>query len=500
MKTSKIFPQDWKNRHPYKDSDATDAYYTKIANRVMVALKHMQFDTVLDGDASKYVALALTSWFEDVISEIGIWKIFTTECKRRYGSYLPFYDTSEGEYFPEEINLDDVRFLLWHYVQQDGLDRSLINPENRGIEATAEAVYEIFDQEYEVAPENNTLRRFFENLDVSTKSFYPLRNTMEWFCFDCYLNFGNVQRLADITMDFIGEQDPIDCTPQYINAMTYNLRVDHILSTRSLLAWRSYQWLAKIIPDAAKRALLSEIIYKRYVGIYVDSADDEFVYAREMGADGQPIKITVESFDPKNLKHYLGKSALVSLLYFDGVWWVSGGMMKVDSAKLEEKAAEEANQRSMIKRAYDLYVETMGGNPILFFENTAEYEEFARKRLGMQGDGNSLYPNEVKGRDLFICGNPEGGIYTQFDLCDCLKHRDNKLYNKAEAKEYAHGILLDREIPYFVATKMIDEGLLSDAKMVSEKGDKHGHALMQRNIHFLNDYFREGCRELDYAK
>ncbi|MFI3278150.1 MAG: DUF3843 family protein, partial [Rikenellaceae bacterium] len=285
--SKKIFPKEWKETHPYKNSDPSDSYYTKIANRVLVALESTQFDEVLDKDKTRRVALALTSWFEDVMSDMGIWRAFTAECKRRYGSYLPFYDTSEDNYFPDEINLADVQFLLWHYVQQDSMGRALINPENIGLEMAAEVVYFLFDREYEVAPVNQTLQNFFANLDVSTKSFYPLRNVMEWFCYGCYLNIYNEEKLYDITMDFFEEQDMDKRDARYFNMMTYNIRVDHLLSARNILALTSYQWLAMIVKDSAKKELLGEVSYKRFVGIYVDSADDEYVYAREVGSNGE---------------------------------------------------------------------------------------------------------------------------------------------------------------------------------------------------------------------
>ena len=37
--------------------------------------------------------------------------------KELYGKYLPFY-TPDDHYYDDEVNLEDVRFLLWHYTQQ----------------------------------------------------------------------------------------------------------------------------------------------------------------------------------------------------------------------------------------------------------------------------------------------------------------------------------------------------------------------------------------------
>ncbi len=498
--SKKIFPKEWKETHPYKNVDPSDLYYTKIANSVLLALETTQFDEVLDKDMTRRVALALTSWFEDVMSDIGIWRAFTAECKRRYGSYLPFYDTSEDNYFPDEINLADVQFLLWHYVQQECVDEKLINPENMGLKMTAEIVYNLFDIEYEEAPVNQTLYSFFATLDVSKKSFYPLRNVMEWFCYGCYLNIWNEDELFDITMDFFEEQDIAKGDAKFVNMMTYNIRVDHLLSTRNILALTSYQWLARIVEDSTKQELLRNISYKQYVGIYVDSADDEYVYAREVGSNGEPLKITIESFDPKNIKLYHGKTAITSLLYFDGVWWISGAMMQIEADQLEDRIAKDQKNKEMIKAANDIFVENTKGKRVLFFKDTEEYEKFARKTLGLQGDSANFFPAEVEGDDLFVCANPKGGIYTQFDICSCLKHPDNPMYDPKEARESAHGVLLDAEVPYYVATLMIDEGLLADARMVSQIGVKHGHKLMQDNIYFLNDYFRGRCRELDYIE
>ncbi|MFI3314484.1 MAG: DUF3843 family protein [Rikenellaceae bacterium] len=497
--SKKIFPREWKETHPHKNSDPSDSYYAKIANRVLVALESTQFEEILDKNMIRCVALALTSWFEDVMSDLGIWRAFTSECKRRYGSYLPFYDTSEDNYFPDEINLEDVRFLLWHYVQQDNIGKRLLNPENIELRITAETVYHIFDQEYEDAPINHTLQNFFTNLDVSAKSFYPLRSVMEWFCYDCYLNIYNEEKLFDKTMDFFKEQDIHERDAKFVSMMSYNIRVDHLSSARNILALTSYQWLAMIENDPAKKELLRNICYKQHVGIYVDSADDEYVYAREIGSNGELLKITIESFDPKNIKLYLdGKAALTSLLYFDGAWWISGTMIQIDASELENSIAEDKETSEMIKASYDLFIEKTEGKRVLFFKNTNEYEKFAHNTLGFRGDKANFFPTEVEGDDMFVCANPNSGIYTQFNICSCFKHPDNPLYDKEDAEGYAHVMLLDAEIPYCVATLMIDEGLLADAQMVSTQGKKHGHKLMQDNIYFLNDYFRERCRDIDY--
>ena len=109
---------------------------------------------------ARYFSLCLTAWFEDVISQVGIWTTFTAACKKRYGNWLPFYPLDEN-YYPDEINVEDIRFLLWHHIQFSSRDEGrIINPENPGIELIANELYCILDEIYETAPENERLWQF----------------------------------------------------------------------------------------------------------------------------------------------------------------------------------------------------------------------------------------------------------------------------------------------------------------------------------------------------
>jgi len=67
-----------------------------------------------------YIALTelaafLVCCFEDVISDLGLWRVFRDEHERMYGKRLPFYDLPD-DYFEEEINFEDVAFLIWYYL------------------------------------------------------------------------------------------------------------------------------------------------------------------------------------------------------------------------------------------------------------------------------------------------------------------------------------------------------------------------------------------------
>lgn len=119
---NKLYTKDWLKLHPYKQVDSVDQYYTKIANQIYLILKKTLQDknTEFMGDLS----LRIAAWFEDVISRTGIWETFTEQCERLYGSRLPFYPLGD-DYYPDEVNVEDIRFLLWHFYQRQITERFL---------------------------------------------------------------------------------------------------------------------------------------------------------------------------------------------------------------------------------------------------------------------------------------------------------------------------------------------------------------------------------------
>jgi len=124
-----IFPKDWIQLQPYEVADMTDQYYTNIANQIYEIIMATGYDKHFDTkDEVKHLALCIAAYFEDVISQTKIWETFAEECKRRYGRYIPFYTDENTEYYPDEINEADIKFLLWHHAQYRIMDTQVQNP------------------------------------------------------------------------------------------------------------------------------------------------------------------------------------------------------------------------------------------------------------------------------------------------------------------------------------------------------------------------------------
>lgn len=163
MKNIKIFPKDWLQLHPYKQSNPVDSYYTGIANRIYSIMEQTELINSFEGDEAKQIAIRIAAYFEDVISELGIWRAFLLKNKKLYGKYMPFY-TPDDHYYDDEVNAEDVRFLLWHFTQQyHGFRKgTVVSPDNYANEATALMIYKLFCDEWTTAPENPRMKKLFD--------------------------------------------------------------------------------------------------------------------------------------------------------------------------------------------------------------------------------------------------------------------------------------------------------------------------------------------------
>ena len=85
MNTDKqrIYNGDWKTLHPYSGSAPTDLYYITLANKVLAAIRAVETSLdesdyrKIDETEQKELACILTAYFEDIISQTGIFQAFT---------------------------------------------------------------------------------------------------------------------------------------------------------------------------------------------------------------------------------------------------------------------------------------------------------------------------------------------------------------------------------------------------------------------------------------
>ena len=243
MKNIKIYPKDWLQLHPYKQSDPTDSYYTNIANRIYGMLEETRLAYSFEKDEVKQISIRMAAYFEDVISGLNIWRSFITEHKALYGKFLPFY-TPDDHYYDDEVNYEDIRFLLWHYTQQyHGFHKgTFVSPDNAANGDTAKLIYQMFCDEWTTAPENERLQQLFAP-ETRYEDVDKYNELLHWFHYQCYLFTDSHQELTDTVKESWEQTKEKD--EQFI--MTAYEALAHI-SKSAFLAYTAPKWLSLIFP------------------------------------------------------------------------------------------------------------------------------------------------------------------------------------------------------------------------------------------------------------
>lgn len=255
MKQIHIFPKEWLQLHPYKQSDPTDSYYTQIANRIYDIMVQTQLANSFKPDEVKQISLRIAAYFEDVISQLNIWRSFITQHKALYGKYLPFY-TPDDHYYEDEANYEDIRFLLWHYTQQyHGVRRgTFVSPDNVANAETALLIYQLFCDEWTTAPENERMQQLFApETRYDSEDKEALNKLLEWFFYQSYL-FTDYHRLYTNTAKEYMEQHELS-GEDLMNIYSILPRV----TKTPFFAYTASKWLSFIVPqDHPDYALFAE--------------------------------------------------------------------------------------------------------------------------------------------------------------------------------------------------------------------------------------------------
>lgn len=495
MKLNKIFPVEWIKFHPYQQADEVDVYYTQIANKIYQLLKQEKLEEVFETDENmRQVSCYLTAYLEDVASGLGFWQAFTQECRRLYNKPLPFYEVDEEEYIDEEPNVDDIRFLLWHYLQRMHSNR-FVNPENPLIGILGEKLFDLLDDEFELVPDNERMQQLLA-CETPYEDFQAYTALLDWFHYHSYLNFTNQEELADNLEDALkqnGYENMSFLFHSFHTEMAY-------VSRNNLLSIPSPEWLAKIISkEHPQHTYFQQAKRKPFAWYVYRSEDDRFIYASALAENEDTLyAIRKESFE--NKKFIPGISCIgTALVYYADTWWQYGTLLLKEHSKLTPKelnTLEGQKKEQEAQAVYNDFMKATGGERLRFFSSIDALLEFCRTK--MKYDITQLQRPPEIGNKLMLSASPKKGLMILANGVDCIKHPDNPFYNEATARREAVSFYMAPQLCHFdVVCYMKEHNLLPDACINSIKGEDYGRAQVNDNWDFITRYFLGRCVERD---
>lgn len=151
MKQRKIYMKTWLEAHRRVKVVATDQWYLDFVNELLPLVAESSLYWGTAEEDQQQVALILALYLEDCVADGGNWRQFIRWHQKSYGRYLPFYSLTD-EYLPDEINREDVAFLLWAVNSPvgDSFD-GVENPLDEDLLKFADVIYNRLDAVFEEA-------------------------------------------------------------------------------------------------------------------------------------------------------------------------------------------------------------------------------------------------------------------------------------------------------------------------------------------------------------
>lgn len=163
-----ITVDDLKRMLPEPDlSKPTDDYYLTLARYIDKLWGSMKVFPELTDAERKRCVLDLTGYYQDVVSDAGMWRAFVRMCRKLYGRPVPFYDEPD-DYVDSELNLIDVQFIIWYSLESALGFNGLVSPYDSDLMRFARQVHKLFDFLYDDAPSAEDFQ-MLQELDLADK-------------------------------------------------------------------------------------------------------------------------------------------------------------------------------------------------------------------------------------------------------------------------------------------------------------------------------------------
>ncbi|MDR1610913.1 MAG: DUF3843 family protein [Candidatus Symbiothrix sp.] len=495
MKT--ITTRDIEDMHPINVLSESDVYFAQLARKILNELRRNKLIVDNFSEWLRDISLKSVAYFEDVISGLGLFAGLRKMHGQMFGKKLPFL-TFGSDYLDDEINIEDLQFLIWTIIQEsvnESDDMQFLNVENPGIRLIASMIINILEEEYETAPENEKLHYWLH--EYSYDDFFKFRTLLSWLHYDSYLSMNYPNKAIESSLQELKKR-PGNNLPISKEQFLYFLKSNRIFfAVCTPLAVKATDWWKAITVNEEIINILNATEYRPHSFYRIKESNDTVIKISPILNDMETLDMDCNSFEGKN--DGKDKETIhTALVKFKDLWQVNGFMLFADGAddKIKtEKTEKEKDEKKKdgILFTYEKIMKHTKNKPLVFFKTFNEWFDFWTTVFPDLPNKDDLYKTSpLKNEEnlgMFI--HKTAGTFTIPCIARVIKTPNNKLYDKKMADK--HGITLLcglYSVPLELLEYIIKNNLLPDVKLNSLKGEAHGKWLVQDNMRFIIRFFQ----------
>ena len=381
--SKKIYMADWLAYKPYNSPiNGYDQEYVNLCNKIYNEMCDFVEMNIVDGERdearlAKFLAISLVSYLEDFSNEIGLWKAFTDENMRNMGKPLSIVLLSQ-KYSTQDINKEDIQYLLWHYLVLAGDKQDIADPESEYMIATAAFIYQVFDAA--LASDSVPTTDFYDDfLTITPKTaFFDIKTKFNWVTFSSFLcgrEFKRAyqERCADIAEDFKG--GAYGNNPELLNQLLYSAISPFFYTQNSSMAALPVREILASIAhtdDDIRHKLREMRYYARAYGYVHQRLDADNVEIQIIGSSHR-LAFNTNSMPPASRKIIQPKTAhLLNLVKWGEEYWLSGSCLTIGGASEANLAMKNLREDISLLQSQSALFST--AERLKISENQQQYE------------------------------------------------------------------------------------------------------------------------------
>lgn len=334
------------SRKPYSRHTEYDIFYLKICRDIFqiidkVALEYVQ-EMSISREDSKEMAYVLTSYFEDIINDIGFWQSLIDLHQKQFGKRVPFF--SKQELHAQEVSYTDIlpadiHYLAYitYFILMKGEDEIPVIPFNHPF--FKEITGEIFD--YLDNIDDIPMTEFYESFLTPPDDYIQFKKVLIWFTFRSYLTGKEFTKKLQRIISGETKTKNKMVEPYVIYSEEDRLMSDEPSSFTGLFP---VDILAGALRCDSKNKSDTAHLKWHPLGIFHVTSEKATHYHFTHTATDEEFNVTKRSLgqplDIKGSQYWLGK-----LAYWNHDYWLSGSCMGYPAPKAEIERVNIEEQR-----------------------------------------------------------------------------------------------------------------------------------------------------------
>ncbi len=485
--------KDWSDTHPLSTVCGSDKFYAELASRLFCRFSLLRMQKGMPDGTLYIAAQSIAAYLEDMVSETGVWQAVRNIYREIYGKRLPFYDVDPEDYFENDINVEDLRLLVWIAFSRCGdSDEMVFSPVSEAVFRMADIAFDMLVDCFDKAPKatrvRDNLRRAF-----SSDDYFIIRELGYW------LNVQNPLTATPFIEEYI--KDGVDKAMKSFRnhfkesqfglkeALYFEKVAKSWLSHVSVLGCHTSVLLSELasihkFPVTAKNLKKVKVLKS---SVYI-IGDTKGKYATLIDEVGRETKALKSSFG-KNMDWDSYKSGILSLVRYGDDYYQNGVASftpelpkKPDKVILNELTDEmKAKVRSII--------DENEGRRIYYCKTPKDVS----KLLNTPPISKEDLKNIGKHYNYLVILSDTEGIIVQPDWCGVFEDPENPFRksiqeNKLGNKQF--GFICSVVLPDDSIEYIVDGKYLTKAYIHASQGKEVGLKIVQENMAFFFRFYR----------